>query len=92
MKFTGGPVNANRGFSAVLHARATRGILFSYGSIARARYLSFSFQRLHLTWEGEGGKEGENTLRSRKRFFLVSIRTELSSPPLLLQVKFSLLP
>lgn len=24
MKFTGGPVNANRGFSAVLHARNTR--------------------------------------------------------------------
>lgn len=54
MKFSGGPVNANRGFSAALHARATRGILFSYGSIARAP----SFQRLHLTW----GEEEEYSL------------------------------
>lgn len=72
MKFSGGPVNANRGFSAALHARATRGILFSYGSIARAP----SFQRLHLTW---GEEEGGNILCSWKRFFLVSIRTEPSS-------------
>lgn len=47
-------MNANRGFSAALHARATRGILFSYGSIARAP----SFQRLHLTW----GEEEEYSL------------------------------
>lgn len=57
MKFTGGPVNANRGFSAVLHARATRGILFSYGSIARAR-LPFLLLPTITSYLGEGEGEG----------------------------------
>lgn len=72
-------MNANRGFSAVLHARATRGILLSLRTAWHVHPPSNGY----ILLGGEKGREGENTLCSR--FFLVSIRT---GPSLLFKSNF----